>query len=75
MSVGGAYRMWQVCVWKQVSSKAEMAVYKSYVRPAIAHGSEAWCLKESEMRIMPMTERSTVRSNVWSAAQRQRDPW
>ena len=28
------------------------AVYESYVRPAILYGSEAWCLKESEMRIL-----------------------
>ena len=28
------------------------AVYKSYVRPAILHGSEAWCQKESEMGIL-----------------------
>ena len=25
------------------------AVYKSYIRPAILYGSEAWCLKESEI--------------------------
>ena len=28
------------------------AVYKSYVRPAIMYGSEAWCLEESEMGIL-----------------------
>ena len=28
------------------------AVYKSYVRPAMLYGSEAWCLKESEMGIL-----------------------
>ena len=28
------------------------AVYRSYVRLAIMHGSEAWCLKESEMGIL-----------------------
>ena len=27
-------------------------VYKSYVRPAILHGSEAWYLKDSEMGIL-----------------------
>ena len=27
-------------------------VYESYVRPAILYGSEAWCLKESEMDIL-----------------------
>ena len=25
------------------------AVYRSYVRTAILYGSEAWCLKESEI--------------------------
>ena len=28
------------------------AVYKSYVTPAILHGSEAWCLKEGEIGIL-----------------------
>ena len=27
-------------------------VYGSYVRPAILHGNEAWCLEESEMGIL-----------------------
>ena len=38
------------------------AVYKCYVRPAILYGSEAWCLKESEMKILRRTERSMVRA-------------
>ena len=36
------------------------AVYRSYVRSAILYGSEAWCLKESEMGILQRTERSMV---------------
>ena len=28
------------------------AVYRSYVRPAILYGSEAWCLRESERGIL-----------------------
>ena len=36
------------------------AVYKSYIRPAILCGSEAWSLKESEMGILQRTERSMV---------------
>ena len=32
--------------------RLKMAVYESYVRPAILHGSEAWCLKESEVGIL-----------------------
>ena len=38
------------------------AVYKSYIRPAILHGSETWCLNESEMRILRWIERSMVRA-------------
>ena len=38
------------------------AVCKSYVRQAILYGSEAWCLKESEMGIFRWTERSMVRA-------------
>ena len=29
--------------------KLKGTVYKSYVRPAILYGSEAWCLKESDI--------------------------
>ena len=28
------------------------AVYESYVRPVILYGSEAWCLRESEIGIL-----------------------
>ena len=38
------------------------AIYKSYVRPAILHESEAWCLKESKMGILRRTERSMMRA-------------
>ena len=37
-------------------------VYKSYVRPAILHGSEAWCLKESDMGTLRRTERCMART-------------
>ena len=36
------------------------AVYKSYVRSTMLRGSEAWCLKESEMAILQRTGRSMV---------------
>ena len=32
--------------------KLKGAVYRSYLRQAILYGSEAWCLKESEMKIL-----------------------
>ena len=38
--------------------KLRGAVCKSYVRPSILYGSEAWCLKESKMGILQRTERS-----------------
>ena len=38
------------------------AVYKSYVSPAVLCGSEAWCLKESEMGILQRIERLVVRA-------------
>ena len=38
------------------------AVYKSDVWPIILYGSEAWCLKESEIGILRRTERSMVRA-------------
>ena len=32
--------------------RLKVAVHKSYARSAILYGSEAWCLKESEMVIL-----------------------
>ena len=43
------------------SIKLKLAVHKSYVRPAILHRSEAWCLKESDIEIL-RTERSMERA-------------
>ena len=40
----------------------KMAVYMSYVRPAFLYGSEAWCLKESEMGKLPRAESFIVRA-------------
>ena len=45
------------------------AVYESYARPRILYGSNAWCLKESEMGIFQRAE-THGESNVWSTAQR-----
>ena len=38
--------------------KLKWAVYRSYVKPAILYGSEAWYLKESEIGILQRRERS-----------------
>ena len=38
------------------------AVHRSYVRPEILYGSEAWCLMEREMGILQTTERSMMRA-------------
>ena len=38
------------------------AVCRSYVSPAMLYGSEAWCLKESEMGILRRTDTSIVRA-------------
>ena len=38
--------------------KLKGGVYNSYVRPAILYGSEAWCLKESDIEVLQRTERS-----------------
>ena len=46
---------------------------KRYVRPAMLYGSEAWCLKESQMGILQRTE-IHVESNMWSASQGEKRP-
>ena len=45
------------------------AVHKSYVRPAIQRGHEAWCLKE----IFTKDRKIHGESNVWSTAPRQKN--
>ena len=49
-------------VWQEIPPKLKMAAYRSYVKPAILYGSEAWCLKESDIGILQRTERSMVRT-------------
>ena len=47
---------------RRLHPRLKGAVHKSNVRPAILYGSEAWSLKESEMRMLRRTERSMVRA-------------
>ena len=65
------WRMWAAvivrtrCGWVKFRECGELlkeAVHKSYVRLAMLYGSEAWCLKESEMGILRRAERSIVRA-------------
>ena len=41
--------------------RLKVAFFMSYVNQEILYGSETWCLKEGEMGILRMTERSMVR--------------
>ena len=47
---------------KRFPLELKEAVYGSYVWSALQHGSEAWCLMESEMGILRRTERSISRA-------------
>ena len=47
---------------RRLPLKLKGAVHKSYVRPVIQYGSEAWCLKESNKGVLQRTERSMVRA-------------
>ena len=40
---------------KRFPLKLKCAVYKSYAKPAMLYGSEAWCWKESKMGILQRT--------------------
>ena len=42
--------------------KLRGAVYKYYVRTSVLYGSEAWCLRGSEMGILRKTERFMARA-------------
>ena len=50
--------------------KLKGAMYTGYVRSAILYGSEAWCLKESEMGIFTKDREIHGEINVWSTEQR-----
>ena len=41
-----------MCVVRGFPVEVKRTVYESYVRPSILYGSEVWCLKESEMRVL-----------------------
>ena len=47
---------------KRFSLRMKGMVYRSCIRSAMLHGSETWCLRESEMAILRRTERAMVRS-------------
>ena len=47
---------------RRFSWRMKEMVYRSCVRSAMLHGSETWCLRESEMTILRRTERAMVRS-------------
>ena len=49
-------------LYGRFSLRLKGAVHKNNIRPAILYGSEAWCLKESEMGILQRTERTMVRA-------------
>ena len=42
------------------------AVYESYIRTAMLYGSEAWCLRESDMEISEKDREIQGESNVSS---------
>ena len=46
---------------RRFSLGLKVVIYRSFVRPAILYGSEAWCLKERDIGILQRTERSMVR--------------
>ena len=48
------------------------AVCESYVKPAMLYASEAWCLKESEIKKFTNYRKIHGDSNVWSTAQKQK---
>ena len=46
---------------RRIHLRMKGAANKRYVSPAILYGSEAWCLRESEMGILHQIERTMVR--------------
>ena len=47
---------------RRFSLRMKGMVYRSCVRSAMLYGSEAWCLRETEMAILKRTERAMVKS-------------
>ena len=53
--------------------RLKRAVYRSYLWLAILYGSEAWCLKESEMGVLLRTEGSIVRAMCEYSSKTEKD--
>ena len=51
--------------------RLKLTTHMSYVGPAMLYGSEAWCLKESEMEIFAKDRKIHDESNMWSTSQGQ----
>ena len=47
---------------RKFSLKMKGKVYKSCVRSAVLHGSEAWCSREKEMAVLRRTQRAMIRA-------------
>ena len=47
---------------KRFPLRLKMATYKTYIRPPILYGCEAWHMKEGEMLILRWTEKSMVKA-------------
>ena len=66
------HKKWGMLLYgRRFPLKIKWAAYESDVRPAIEHGSEEWCLIESEMGIL-WTEINDE-SSMWSTAKRSKD--
>ena len=60
--MGGFRECSELLYGRRFHLKLKGADHRSYIRPAILHRCEVWCLKESEMQILQRTERSMVRA-------------
>ena len=47
---------------KQFSLKIKEKIYQSYVRSAMLHRSEIWCMRENEMAISRRTGKAMIRA-------------
>ena len=51
----------EILFGKRLSLQMKEKIYKSYVRSAMLHGSETWCLRENEVAVLGRAERPMVR--------------
>ena len=60
--MGETQRMTRITLWIKLPLTIREVAYKSCVRSAMLHGSEAWWLDQNDIETLQRTERATMKA-------------